>query len=466
MVAALTFTLAAPGAAQDHTGHVHGGAEVARDSSATTGGAAPHDGFGMATYRTPRTAGHDMVHARWGGWSVMAETELTVSQRWDPPPRGRTDLFQTSQAMISLGRLLGGGWLTLEAMVSAEPITGSGRSLLLQTGETADGINPLIDRQHPHDALMSLGASYRVPLFSGISALLYAARVGSPALGPMPFMHRSSAGADPLVPISHHFLDATHISHGVLTAGLYTDLVQLEASLFNGREPDHDRWALDPVRLSSRSARVTLTPGPSWVIQASIGELSEPEQLHPGIDVQRTTLSASHATQYGPVAWSTTIAWGRNVRREALVVIPAVGTAPVVAAVGDQTIRPDFHFGGGDHDHASIVFYPERRQSAWLTETTASVGSMTATARFERALKDELFDTFDPRHDTLYDVRKLELGLIGDTRLGRRIRVGLGGTVSHHFIPSRLRSAYGDASRSYMIFARLALAGAPSREAR
>jgi hypothetical protein len=83
---------------------------------------------------------------------------------------------------------------------------------------------------------------------------------------------------------------------------------------------------------------------------------------------------------------------------------------------------------------------------------------VTVTARFERALKDELFGPTDPRHDTAYDVRKLELGLIGDVRVARALRAGLGGTISQHFLPSRLRSAYGDASRSYMVFARLALA--------
>jgi hypothetical protein len=56
-------------------------------------------------------------------------------------------------------------------------------------------------------------------------------------------------------------------------------------------------------------------------------------------------------------------------------------------------------------------------------------------------------------------VRKLEVGLIGDARLGRGIRVGLGGTVSHHFRPRQLRSAYGDDPRSYMIFARLGVGG-------
>ena len=409
----------------------------------------------MATYRTPRAAAHDMVHGSWGEWSVAAQTKLTVSARWDPPPRGRRDVFHTSMAMLSLGRALGPGRLTVEAMVSGEPITGAERSLLLQTGETADGINPLVDRQHPHDALMSLGASYRVRLFGGVSALFYAARVGSPALGPAPYMHRSSAAADPMAPISHHFLDATHISHGVLTAGLHTDLVQLEASVFNGREPDEDRWALDPIRLSSRSARVMFTPGASWVVQASIGELVEPEQIHPGIDVQRTTLSVTHATALGPAEWSTTLAWGRNIRREAVVVIPVYG--PPEASFLEDPIRPSFHFGQID-EHASIVSVPERSQSAWLAETTVSAAWLTATARFERALKNELFALFDPRHDTLYDVRKVELGLIGDMRLARRIRAGLGGTISYHFLPERLRSAYGEAPRSYMIFARLALA--------
>jgi hypothetical protein len=453
LATASLFALVTPSAAQDHSAHTVGGDDVSRPGD----GSSHFDGFGMATYRIPRTVEHEMIHARRGAWAISAEAQLVVSARWDPPPRGRHDLFQTSLAMVSLGRALGPGRLKLEAMVSAEPITGSTRSLLLQTGETADGVNPLIDRQHPHDALMGLGAVYQLPLFGGLSALFYAARVGSPALGPTPFMHRSSAGADPMAPISHHFLDATHISHGVLTAGLHTDLMQLEASVFNGREPDHDRWTLDRVRFTSRSARVMLTPGPSWVIQASIGELAEPEQLHPGIDVQRTTLSATHAATFGPVAWSTTLAWGRNIRREAVVVVPVAGPPPIVAAVGENPIRPDFHFGQVD-EHASIILFPERSRSAWLAETTASARGVTVTARFERALKDQLFGPTDPRHDTAYDVRKLELGLIGDVRVARALRAGLGGTISQHFLPSRLRSAYGDASRSYMVFARLALA--------
>ena len=51
-------------------------------------------------------------------------------------------------------------------MLSAEPTTigREGYPLLLQTGETANGITPLVDRQHPHDRFMELSASYSVPV--------------------------------------------------------------------------------------------------------------------------------------------------------------------------------------------------------------------------------------------------------------------------------------------------------------
>ena len=47
---------------------------------------------------------------------------------------------------------------------------------------------------------------------------------------------------NPAAPISHHWLDSTHITFGVLTAGIAQKTWQLEGSWFNGREPDDDRW--------------------------------------------------------------------------------------------------------------------------------------------------------------------------------------------------------------------------------
>src|SRR2546426_11636353 len=89
------------------------------------------------------------------------------------------------------------------------------------------------------------------------------APAGEPAVGPVAFPHRPSAAADPLAPISHHWQDGTHITFGVVTAGMFTRNVKLEASWFNGREPDENRTNFDYTgrRLDSYSARLTVNPG-------------------------------------------------------------------------------------------------------------------------------------------------------------------------------------------------------------
>ena len=52
------------------------------------------------------------------------------------------------------------------------------------------------------------------------SAFVYFGLPGEPAIGPPAFMHRFAAMENPEAPISHHWLDSTHISYGVATAGL------------------------------------------------------------------------------------------------------------------------------------------------------------------------------------------------------------------------------------------------------
>lgn len=107
-------------------------------------------------------------------------------------------------------------------MLSLEPLTlgTTGYPLIGQTGETAGG-ERLIDRQHPHDLFMEIAADYQREIASGIAVDLYGALAGEPALGPVGFPHRPSAVPDPLAPLSHHWQDATHISFGVLTAGVF-----------------------------------------------------------------------------------------------------------------------------------------------------------------------------------------------------------------------------------------------------
>ena len=106
-------------------------------------------------------------------------------------------------------------------MLSPDPLMGKrGYPLLLASGETADGVDRLVDRQHPHDFFMELSASdlaehrpeeQRLPLRRRCPASRRSAR-------PPSCTARRSCDS-PEAPISHHWLDSTHISFGVLTAG-------------------------------------------------------------------------------------------------------------------------------------------------------------------------------------------------------------------------------------------------------
>ena len=93
---------------------------------------------------------------------------------------------------------------------------------------------------------------------------------------------------DPFAPLGHHWQDATHVSFGVLTAGIFTHDVKLEASTFNGREPDQHRLDIDLATphnptFDSYSTRLSFNPGAQWSLAAWYGYLRSPEQLEPTV---------------------------------------------------------------------------------------------------------------------------------------------------------------------------------------
>src|SRR5881409_1114222 len=152
----------------------------------------------------------------------------------------------------------------------------------------------LHDRQHPHDVFMELATLYERPVARNLGLSLYLAPVGEPAVGPVAFPHRPSAADDPLAPISHNWQDGTHITFGVVTAGVFTRHVKLEASWFNGREPDEIRTNFDYAgrRLDSYSARLTVNPGPRWSLSTWYAYLKSPEGLHPDESLHRIGAAA------------------------------------------------------------------------------------------------------------------------------------------------------------------------------
>jgi hypothetical protein len=206
-------------------------------------------------------------------------------------------------------------------MLSPEPFMGpAGYPLLLASGETADGRTHLIDRQHPHDLFMEIALGYQRAVSKNVAVQLYGGPVGEPALGPVAFPHRVSAMSNPFAPISHHWLDATHIAFGVVTAGLYGQHWKVEGSAFNGREPDDNRYDINLNRLDSYSGRAWFLPSDHWALQASVGRLNNVEtDLTTGavLNLTRATASLSYVrTDESERTWAATFAWGTNIEAD------------------------------------------------------------------------------------------------------------------------------------------------------
>ena len=242
---------------------------------------------------------------------------------------------------------------------------------------------------------MELSASYSHDLTGAISAFLYAGLPGEPAFGPPAFMHRMSIMDSPEAPISHHWLDSTHISFGVVTAGLVLGDFKLEASRFNGREPDERRWNIETGPLDSTALRLSWNPTRNLSLQASWAHLVEPEQLEPGENSApagrraRSTRGASAMARW----WSATLAWGRR-----------------------------------DGDDAFVL------------ESAAGLGLWTIFGRAEIAENDEL-TLAGGHHGPRYTVGKVSLGAIRDFEIGRGVRLGLGALYAMNFVPAAARSA-------------------------
>jgi hypothetical protein len=387
----------------------------------------------------PDAAGMEGLHLWKGSWRLMAHASASAVFTRQGGPRGGTQAFSTNMAMGAASRRLGAGTFTARAMVSLEPLMGpSGYRLLLQTGETADGRTHLIDRQHPHDFAMELAVIYSRPLGTRGSVFAYAGWPGEPALGPPAFMHRGSAVLMPVAPLSHHWLDATHISFGTATAGLSWGGTKLDVSGFNGREPDQARWNLEPPRFDSRAARLTVNPRPWLSAQVSAALLRAPERLHPGIDVRRYTASVGLAGAWGRTRPAATVGWGRNVRSADMPTSCPVASREPLSAHACAAAPP---------------FGPSRVLDAVLAEATLGIGSRhTASLRAERIEKDELYPAADPFHVRVFPIGSIQAGYRFELPVRGGVSWGLGALGAVALVPEFLATDYGRRPFSYWIF--------------
>jgi len=297
----------------DHEHMGHSGADGTGHAPAFS---VPHGREGSGTSWMPDSSPVFAHHFMVGDWMLMLHYSVEAGYDVQWSDRGSNRLASVNWIMGMASRPLLGGELMLRSMLSAEPATMGGElqlPLLLQSGETYGG-SPLHDRQHPHDLFMELAAIYRHPVGDALGLELYAAPSGEPALGPTAFMHRVSAMYNPFPPIGHHWQDSTHISFGVLTAGIYTGWAKLEGSIFHGREPDEDRWDLDLGALDSWSGRLSVNPTGRTSFQVSYGYIHSPEASQPDVSLHRVTASgAFSAPILSQGNFAVTAIWGRNI---------------------------------------------------------------------------------------------------------------------------------------------------------
>ncbi len=272
----------------------------------------PMGRMGSGTSWQPASSAMPMLHKMSDDWLVMFHYNFVTGVNSQGGPRGVTKFESANWFMPSALRRVGKGTLELRGMFSAEPFTfpPGGSPLLFQTGETYKG-ELIIDRQHPHDLFMELSATYTLPLGERGTWFVYGGYPGEPALGPTAFMHRSSASENTSAPLSHHLMDSTHISFGVVTTGFTYRWFKLEGSIFNGREPGENRYNFEANPWTSRSARFSFAPNDNWSMQVSYGFLRNPEALAPG-DVRRTTASISYNKPFARGNWASSLIWGRN----------------------------------------------------------------------------------------------------------------------------------------------------------
>lgn len=346
------------------------------------------------------------VHGEYDEWELMAHGNLFLQYLHDDGDRGDEQFGSVNWAMGMARRPLGEGRLSLRAMLSLEPVTvgGCGYPDLLASGEVCEGA-PIVDKQHPHDLFMELGAQYDRPLTPTIGLQLYGSLAGEPALGPVAFPHRISAMPNPIAPLSHHWLDATHIAYGVTTAGVYTRQWKIEGSIFNGREPDDERYDFDFGALDSFSARAWFLPTDRVALQVSAGHLAEAEASHedePRADVDRITASATYHYPFreGASIVASTVAWGRNTEE-------GESTNFFLAETNLTFDEQDTYFG------------------------RIEIGGKTA------------HDLGLPDVDDVFTIAKLQAGYVRYFESWQSLKPGVGGTLSMSLVPTALDAVYG-----------------------
>jgi hypothetical protein len=355
-------------------------------------------------------------------WMYMLHGDLYLRYNkqdlFDEGSRGDAKFDAPNMVMFMGQRNVGKkGLFHFNTMFSLDPLTvgEEGYPLLFQTGETYKG-SPLVDRQHPHDLFSELSVSYAYGLSQQSDLFVYVGYPGEPALGPAAYVHRPSGFFNPDAPLTHHWVDATHITFGVATLGFRYRNWKIEGSSFTGREPVEIWYVFDKALFDSYSGRLSFNPGPAWALQVSHGFIKEPEQSHPH-DVNRTTASATYSMKASKGRLlNITALWGMN------------------------------KVSGHDAEHGVLL------------EGTGTCKKTTIYSRYEwvqKSVEELNLDEVEYGEHAIFPVHALTAGISREIFAIGKTKISLGGQLSIYLPPSELHALYGKSPMAGEVYLRV-----------
>lgn len=356
-------------------------------------------------------------HTTAGSWELMLHGAAFLQYVRATGTREAEQLGSTNWVMGMAGVSSARHALHVRLMATVEPFTiaHGGYPQPLQVAHEYEGA-PAPDRQHPHELIAELSIAYERALSERLAASVYAAAVGEPALGPVAYNHRPSAQYEPTAPLGHISQDYTHESLGVLTAGVFTPGVRIEASVFNGAHPDDERTNLDfqGGRLDSYAGRVTFAPSPNVTAAAWLAYIAEsPDHGHGAQHTLGGSVLITRPRPGGAGHWSAAVIYG------------------VKKPLGERAL-------------ASVLL----ESSLDLSRTYAVFTRLEYVQRSDEELA--LTGAVPP----VMDVVAASLGFAGRVR-ARSFGAAVGARVTAHLVPQALEPFYGGSPLALLAFLRI-----------
>ena len=322
------------------------------------------------------------------------------------PENSSNQFFSTNWATLGVHRTIGNrGELLVRGRFTAEPYTvpREGFPQLLQYVSPRSGGRPDVDRMRAHDLVEELAVAAAVRIADGTFLQLYAAPVGDPALGPVPYAQRSSSRDFAEAPFAYDVQEPFHVASRVITAGIASSFLSLEASTYRETASTGRHTTIESDGIDSWSGRVTLTPSARTSIQLSQSRRKS------GFPERKIT---SGSLSYSGKVFLTSLLWTR-----------------------DETAGATFTAEG--------------------FETTIRLGRGTLLGRAERVDRPTgVFVSFDP----LAPIQRsshVTIGYIFDLMKTSNYRVGIGANADYHTQSHELEGGYGHKPQSVYAFVRV-----------